>query len=274
MLTTATENPGSIQPPVSKPEVPVENRRIKRISLPLPVRVDVRVHRAFVWNEITRLTDVSAFGAGFHLKRPVKRGRLMLLTMPMPRQLRSFDYSEPQYKVWGLVRRCISIGRSAQEPSYSIGVAFIGNKPPDGYIENPSKLYDTKPREGVGFCQLTEAANLVDDSELPNDIRRQTRFFIPEALTLDVLDDDGNVTKSETTVTENVSLGGASVFTSFDIPAGSFLRVSSNRYNIEIISVVRGKRVGPDGITRLHLEFIDRHFPLDGIESEAERITF
>jgi hypothetical protein len=272
MLRTGTENPRPIESTASKPDV--ERRRIQRISLPLPVRVEVRVSGAYVWNEITRLSDVSAYGAGFNLKRPVKRGRLVLMTMPMPRQLRSYDYSEPQYKVWGLVRRCISIGRSATEPSYAIGVAFIGNKPPEGYVNNPSKLYDTKPRNGEGFWHLTEAANLPDDRELPNDIRRQTRFFIPEALTLDILDEEGNVTKSETTVTENVSLGGASVFTSFDITAGSFLRVSSDRYNIKIISVVRGKRIGPDGITRLHLEFIDRHFPLEGIESDLQKVTF
>jgi hypothetical protein len=29
---------------------------------------------------------------------------------------------------------------------------------------------------------------------------------------------------------------------------------------------VRGKRVGADGIVRLHIEFIDHLFPLEGIE--------
>ncbi|HQY66890.1 MAG TPA: hypothetical protein PLD38_06390, partial [Pyrinomonadaceae bacterium] len=85
-----------------------ENRRIQRISLPLPVRVEVLVDGTVNWNEITRLSDVSAFGAGFSLKRPIKRGRLMLLTIPMPRQLRCFDYGEAQYRIWALVRRCIA----------------------------------------------------------------------------------------------------------------------------------------------------------------------
>jgi hypothetical protein len=274
MLRTGTENSRSIQPAVVKPDVTVENRRIQRISLPLPVRVEIRVSRSYVWNEITRLSDVSAFGAGFNLKRPVKRGRVALLTVPMPRQLRSYDYSEPQYKIWGLVRRCISIGRSSDEPLYAIGVAFIGSKPPAGFLDNPSKLYDTKHRDGEGFWHITEAANLPDDSDLPNDIRRQTRFFIPEPLTLETFDDSGNILNSEATVTENLSLGGASVFTSFQIEPGTFLRVSSDRHNVKIIAVVRGKRVGADGITRLHLEFIDRHFPLDGIESDVAHVTF
>ena len=71
---------------------------------------------------------------------------------------------------------------------------------------------------------------------------------------------------SETTVTENISLGGAAVFTTLNADTGTFLRVLSPRHNIEILSVVRGSRVGPDGITRLHLEFIDRFYPLEGIE--------
>ena len=79
-----------------------DNRRIPRLSLSLPVRVESRVNESVAWNEITRLNDVSAFGAGFNLHRPVKRGRLVQMTIPMPRQMRCFDFTEPQYKVWGL----------------------------------------------------------------------------------------------------------------------------------------------------------------------------
>ncbi len=244
-----------------------EHRRIQRISLPLPVRVEVRVDKSASWNEITRLTDVSAFGAGFMLKRPVKRGRMMLLTIPMPRQLRCFDYSEPQYRVWGLVRRCIEVGRGSAEPQFAVGVAFVGKKPPEGFVEHPARLYDISHREneGDGFWQVVDADLRADDSNLPSDLRRQTRFHIPETLTLELMDEKGDVSGAESTVTENISLGGAAVFTQTDIKPGTFVRVSSERYNVKIISVVRGKRIGPDGLTRLHLEFIDKFFPLQGI---------
>jgi hypothetical protein len=249
-------------------ETKIENRRIQRISLPLPLRVEVRIDRSVSWNEITRLTDVSAFGAGFTLKRPVKRGRLMLLTIPMPRQLRCFDLSEAQYRVWGLTRRCIATGRSSEEPLYAVGVAFIGRKPPEGFIDHPARLYDVSHREedGQGFWHVVEADLLADDSELPSDLRRQTRFHIPESLLLELMDEKGEISGSETTVTENISLGGAAVFTQLDLAPGTFVRVTSERHNVKIISVVRGKHVGQDGITRLHLEFIDRLFPLQGIE--------
>jgi hypothetical protein len=116
-----------------------------------------------------------------------------------------------------------------------------------------------------GACR--SAADLqADESSLANDLRKQTRFFIPEALRLEKVDEAGNVLEFESTVTENISLGGASVFTSMNSPTGSFVRVISDRYDVTILSVVRGSRTGQDGITRLHLEFIDRFFPLEGIE--------
>ena len=33
-----------------------------------------------------------------------------------------------------------------------------------------------------------------------------------------------------------------------------------------VVAAVRAARTGPDGIPRLHLEFIDRQWPLEGIE--------
>lgn len=267
MLTATPNQTRAIETVIDKPFVVKENRRIQRISLPLPVRVEIKVDKEMSWNEITRLSDVSAFGAGFVLKKPVKRGRLVLMTIPMPRQLRSFDFSEAQYRIWGVVRRCISIGRSAEKPEYSIGVGFIGRTPPSSYLENPAMLFDISHREGngEGFWHVGPADLMADEGNLPADIRKDTRFFIPESLRLERVDGVGNVIESETTVTENISLGGAAVFTTLNATAGTFLRVSSDRFSVTILSVVRGTRVGSDGITRLHLEFIDRLFPLEGI---------
>ncbi|MCZ2391682.1 MAG: PilZ domain-containing protein [Acidobacteria bacterium] len=243
-----------------------ENRRIQRIALPLPVRVEVKIDANVSWNEITRLQDVSAFGAGFMLKRPTKRGRLIMLTIPMPRQLRVFDFTEPQYKIWGIVRRCIDASSDPENPQYACGVAFIGKTPPDDYIANPSRLYDITHREDEGLWHIGEMDLDADDSDLPKDLRKQTRFPIPEPLVIELLDESGEVIKSESTVTENISYGGAAIFTQWDLEPGTFVRVVSLRHDLKIISVVRGRRLGSDGIPRLHLEFIDRFFPLEGID--------
>jgi hypothetical protein len=188
------------------------------------------------------------------------------MTIPMPRQLRCYDYMEPQYRIWGLVRRCVTVQNSIAAEQYAVGVAFIGKHPPLSYTENPAKLYEITQLEEQGFYRVVEAPDNPDERELPKDLRRHSRYQIPVNILLEILDDDGNVINQEMTVTENVSLGGASVFTSLDADVGSFMRLTSEQYNTSIISVVRGKRLGPDSIPRLHLEFIDHFFPLEGIE--------
>jgi hypothetical protein len=242
-------------------------RKINRIGLALPARVECKVNQTVSWNEITRLNDVSAFGAGFNLQRPVKRGRLLLMTIPMPRQLRCFDHVEAQYRIWGLVRHCVPFRKYAAAPeTYAIGTAFIGKFPPVSYLEDPSKLFDVRQREGEGFWDVVEAQENPDETNLPKEYRRHSRYAIPVNVMLESLDEHGNVEEGEMTVTENISISGASVFTTLKAGVGSFIRVTSDQYNVSIVAIVRGKRNGMDGFPRLHLEFIDRYFPLEGIE--------
>lgn len=242
-----------------------DSRRLHRIGLSLPVRIEHKINKETSFNEITRLIDVSAFGAGFNLLHPIKRGRLIFMTMPLSRQLRNYDYMEPQYRIWGIVRHCIPVRQKSSE-TYAIGAAFIGKRPPDSYNENPAKLYDITQRESEGFWQVTEAEAHPDETDLPKADRRHTRYPIPINITLEVLDDNGKTVGSEVTVTENISLGGAAVFTAMDADVGSFMRVTSDQYNAKLTAIVRGKRKGKDGIPRLHLEFFDRYFPLEGID--------
>jgi len=244
-----------------------DNRRIQRISLSLPARVEAHVNQTVSWNEITRLNDVSAFGAGFNLHRPVKRGRLVQMTIPLPRKLRCYDFTEPQYKVWGLVRSCVTKNKVAgAAESHAVGVAFIGRNPPKSYQNDPAKLFEISHRNDGQLWHVVEAPSQPEEKHLPKELRRQTRFPLPTNITLEVMDDDGNATATESTVTENISLSGAAVFSMLDAEKGAFVRVKSDQYNVSIISVVRGRHTGADKIPRLHLEFIDKFFPLEGIE--------
>ncbi len=250
----------------STPLTEKENRRIQRLVLPLPIRIEAHVNQSVSWNEITRLNDVSVFGSGFNLRRPVKRGRLLHLTIPLPRKLRNFDFTEPQYRVWGLVRSCILKNNSAPTDNYSVGVAFIGKTPPKSYFDDPAKMYEISHRDDGSLWNITEAPTQTDESHLPKELRRHSRYSIPTTIIIEKMDAEGKVTQSEPTVTENISLSGASVFTTLDVEVGSFVRVKSEQYNVSIISVVRGRRLGNDKIPRLHIEFVDRFFPLEGIE--------
>ncbi len=243
-----------------------DQRRIQRIALTLPVKIEGKDSNAEAWQEITRLRDISAFGAGFKLKRPVKRGRLLLVTLPMPRKMRCYDYLESQYRIWAIVRRCVKTEGKEDEGKYLVGVAFIGRVPPKSYLEEPSMIYEIIDRNDDGLWEITTAEREPAEAHLPKEERRHSRYDIPLSITVEVIDPDGNIVKREETVTENISLSGASVFSSIELDVGSFVRISCKQYGTSIKAVVRGKRLGPDGIPRLHIEFLDNYFPLEGIE--------
>src|SRR6187431_2020457 len=105
-------------------------KRIReRLELKLPVRIQCRETLDFEWVEVTRLTNVTPFGAGFTLKRPIERGRLLHMTIPMPRQLRVFDHVEDQYRVWALVRFVTpAMAPGSKSLLFEVGVAFIGKR--------------------------------------------------------------------------------------------------------------------------------------------------
>src|SRR5687767_13342173 len=86
---------GKNPPPVSRRPSRMskeKSRRVReRLQLALPVRVRGRDNVGYEWTEMTRLLDVTPFGAGFQLKRLVQQGRLVQLRIGMPRQLRCYD---------------------------------------------------------------------------------------------------------------------------------------------------------------------------------------
>jgi hypothetical protein len=235
-------------------------KRIReRLELSLPVRVHCRETLDFQWTEVTRLINVTPFGAGFTLKRPTEKGRLLHMTIPMPRQLRVFDHLEDQYRVWSLVRYLRTLESSESKlPLFEVGVAFIGKRPPQSYEEDPSKRYE--------ISEATERSiALTSDMIAPlptKDQRSHTRHNIPVDLRLDVLNEKNEVAESESTVTENISRKGATVFTSIQVPVGRFVRVTSDQYQMTVHAVVRGRSKGGGGIPRIHVEFIDKEWPL------------
>lgn len=240
-------------------------RKRERLSLSLPIHIQCRETLNDKWETVTRLIDITPFGAGFALSRSIDIGRLLLLTIPMPRQLRCYDHLEPQYNVWGLVRHVRKkTDEETNTVNYSIGVAFVGKHPPASYGEDPSKLYEVVEPDAIGFWAVREVAPQGSEGiDYKVELRRQTRYQIPMSVTIEIFNERGETIASEMTTTENISLAGASVFTSLEVERGRFVRLSSDQYDITIVALVRARKTGKDGIARLHLEFIDRQFPLE-----------
>ncbi len=243
-------------------------RKRERLEISLPVRVQGRESTDYEWVELTRLIDVTPFGAGFTIARPPESGRLLHLTLPMPRQLRCFDHVEQQYRVWALVRYVRPLpAAEGSAQRYEVGVAFVGKRAPASYETDPTRRYEVAPTPTEsGMWGLQEQA----DSDLPrvppSDARPETRHHIPVEVVVETFNEKGDVAESEKTVTENLSRRGAAVFTTLDVGRGRFVRITSAQYRISVIAAVRARRTGPDGIARLHLEFVDKPWPLEGID--------
>ena len=241
-----------------------KSRRLReRLRIALPTRVYGRESGNREWTEMTRLVDVTPFGARFRLLRPVDIGRLLRLTLAMPRQFRVFDHIEDQYRVWSIVRNALLLEQKTPKDSLlEVGVAFIGKRPPSSYEENPTLRYEiaqTKLESHLWAAQEDSVEQLAEITT--EDKRRETRQLIPVDVLIEVFDAD-KIVNSEQSVTENISRKGAAIFTALDLEPGTFVRMSNERYNALVLGVVRARRAGSDGITRLHLEFIGSEWPL------------
>jgi len=229
--------------------------------LSLPVRITCRETLTHEWVEMSRLVDVTPFGARLRLKRPTETGRLLLLTMAMPRQLRCFDHVEDQYRVWSLVRNLTMLDRKMHKGSViEVGVAFVGKRPPESFTKDPATRYDIANLQSGMWCVQEESGELLSEVDW-TDKRKESRHTIPTEVTLEVFGDDRQSPQTESTVTENLSRSGAAVFTALELERGRFVKVST-RDGIEVLAVVRNRITGSDGIARLHLQFVGSEWPL------------
>jgi hypothetical protein len=233
-------------------------KRIReRLALSLPVRVQGRDTLDSEWTEMTRLTNVTPFGAGFPLKRPTERGRLLHMTIPMPRQLRVFDHVEDQYRIWAIVRY-MKVSASEKATMFEVGVAFIGKRAPASYEAEPWKRYDITTTAFQAFAKPEDIL-----AALPSaDQRVHTRYTIAVDMRIELVDPNGTVTESEHTVTEDISTKGATIFTTLQIPMGRFIRLTSEQQGVTAYAAIRSRSTGANGIPRIHVEFIDKEWPL------------
>ena len=241
-----------------------KSRRLReRFALALPVRVHCRESIDYEWHEMSHLVDVTPFGARLRLKRPTEEGRLLLLTLAMPRQLRCFDHVEEQYRVWSLVRNVRMLDPKTEKGALiEFGVAFVGKHPPRDFASDPARRYQIASATSSGLWIVQDESEAVQSEVEFTDKRKETRHTIPIEVTLEVFTDKGTFSESENTVTENISTIGASVFTTLSLGPGRFVKVSSQQSGASVVAVVRTRRIGADGIARLHLQFVGSEWPL------------
>ena len=166
---------------------------------------------------------------------------------------------EDQYRVWVLVRHVEPIAAvDNKSAGFEVGVAFIGKRPPASYEAEPWKRYEISNSAIQTISVAEEALRPISST----DQRVLTRHNIAVDMQLEVLDDQGEAGKAEHTVTENISKKGATLFTTLEIPIGRFIRLTNEQHTFTVFAAIRATSIGVDGIPRIHVEFIDREWPL------------
>jgi len=184
----------------------------------------------------------------------------------MPPKLRCFDHIEDQYRVWSLVRN-VKLLEPGAGAMVEIGVAFVGKHPPRSFAGDPSRRYEiAQSNPGAELWSVHEESDKVISEVLVTDKRKESRHTIPIDVLIEVFGANGELSEGESTVTENISPQGAAVFTTLDVTPGHFVKVTSEQYATSRLATVRARRAGPDGIPRLHLEFVGGEWPLGSIE--------
>jgi hypothetical protein len=233
-----------------------------------PVLAEWRDGKGIRRVESTRPFDVTQQGASFRLSRPPEIGQLMHLTLPAamrggPRRGAGIDAGFLAL-VWA-----VSEPRPEEEsdaaPPRSVSVLFLGQASSTAFAAAEGAYAYAIDEGGLFRLQPRAAETTAAAAARHTDLRRETRLDLPVEVTLEAFDRHGNVTAREQTVTENISRKGALVPTTLMLPPDSMVRLTNAERQISLNAVVRARRVGQNGVARLHLHIPEDEWPLDGL---------
>ena len=208
------------------------------MGLSVPLRVLGHDPDGTPWEEMTSTDDASYGGASFPLRHPHGVGQVLHLQAPLPRNFRRYDLAETSYKTYALVRNT----RAGGEGQRVAGVLFLGRVPPKGFDARPGGRFRLPDDPRTGATPGAER-------------RRHERLQLFVNLRLRRLGSSGVL--EEQTVTENVSRGGARVFTTLPVSPGETVTLSDLADKVAADALVRHVFTGPDRVTRLNLQFPD-----------------
>ncbi|HZS03229.1 MAG TPA: PilZ domain-containing protein, partial [Blastocatellia bacterium] len=120
-------------------------RRSERFKMKLPVRVTGHDRQEGRWHEMTESVDVSRTGVLIRVSHRVLHNTVLQLTLPLPLKLRAHGFTEATYNVYGIVRRVVPLNEGVR----AVGVEFIGEHPPPGYLDKPWAVCRTKQWLGI-----------------------------------------------------------------------------------------------------------------------------
>jgi hypothetical protein len=178
-------------------------------------------------------------GLTLRIRRRVRYGNVLYLTLPLPPKLRSHGYSAPHYSVYALVRRV----EPPRGGVWVVSLEFLGEHPPAGFLDKPWAVFRTRKWNG-------------------GERRRAPRIRRTERIRIEYFTEPMQLLASEEVETENVSRTGLRI--SVKAAPGEFdiVRVRSVARRLDALAVPRNRFVAKDGIERLCVQFIDKEWPV------------
>jgi hypothetical protein len=224
--------------PADATETP-NRRRCERYNIAVPAMVSGYDRAGNRWQEITKTLDVSRMGVAMRLQARVRHGMILHVTLPLPTKLRSHGFTEQGYNMYAIVRRVepFADGRRV------VGLEFVGNNPPAGYLHKPWAAFRTQKWNGA-------------------DRRREPRFVHKENVLIEYLDGSRHEVAREIGITDDVSASGARVAVKLAPDDFEMVRVTSANQEFVSFALVRNRFTIDDGSERLCLLFIENKWPL------------
>ncbi len=220
-------------------------RRDNRRELCLPVIVKGYDQDRGEWEEESETIDVSRFGIVLRISKRMKHSMIVHLSLPLPSELRSYDHSESDYRVYAIVRRV----EAAIKGMRIIALEFIGQHPPIGYIEEPWACFQSNKWSG-------------------RERRKEPREERNDIVWIEYLDEAMQCISREVTRTEDLSSTGMRVSVKSAPPDFEVARVSYPSRSLEICAVVCNRYKDKDGLERLCLQFLDNAWHVNSLRAQ------
>lgn len=216
-----------------------DRRRCERFKLAVPILVAGYDRTGGKWQEITKTVDVSRMGVAIKIRKRLKHGLVVHVTLPLPTKLRSHGFSEAGYNMYAIVRRVEPLVDGIR----IVGLEFIGATPPTDYLHKPWATFRTQRWEGP-------------------DRRREPRERRAEPVAVEYLDGSMQRISREAGITEDVSASGTRVRVKTAPSEFEFVRITCPNRGFNGLARVRNQWAGDDGFERLCLQFVDQKWPM------------
>jgi len=213
-------------------------RRCERFKLCIPARITGYDRRNGKWNEMTETIDVSRTGVRLRLRKPVRHGTVVYLTLPLPGKLRAHGFSEQSYNAYALVRRI----EPSKQGSRVVGVEFIGEHPPAGFLDRPWSVF--RPRKWAG-----------------SERRRPNRDEEIHKVRIEYFTESMHSIKAEEARTENVSRSGLRISGTKAPAEFDLIMISCTSLKFEALATLRSRYEGRDGLERICVHLLDKQWP-------------